>query len=61
MKAVVDPEKCIGCGLCVQVSPDVYEMDDDKARAIAAEISEDMTESARNGAEQCPVTAISVE
>lgn len=60
MKAVVDAEKCIGCGLCAQVSPDVYEMQDDKAVAKMDEISEDKAEEAKNGADQCPVAAIEV-
>jgi len=60
MKAVVDQDACIGCGLCAQVAPDVYEMQDDKAVTKMDEISEDKAEEARTGAEQCPVNAISV-
>ena len=59
MKAVVDQDACIGCGLCVQVAPDVYTMDGDKAVAVS-EISEDMTEQAQGGADQCPVNAIAI-
>ena len=58
MKAVVDAEKCIGCGLCAQVAPDIYEMQGDKAVAKASEIAEDKADEAKNGAEQCPVDAI---
>ncbi|MFH1305648.1 MAG: ferredoxin [Candidatus Omnitrophota bacterium] len=58
MKAVIDKEKCIGCGLCVQVAPSVYEMQEDKAVMIGDEIAEDKVEDAKNGADQCPVTAI---
>ncbi len=60
MKAVVDAEKCIGCGLCVQVAPDVYEMQGDKAVVKVDEIAEEKAEDAKNGAEQCPVAAITV-
>ncbi len=60
MKATVDQELCIGCGLCAQVAPEVYEMKDDKAVAIVSEIPEDMEEDAQNGADQCPVTAITI-
>jgi ferredoxin len=60
MKAVVDQEACIGCGLCAEVAPDIFEMQDDKAVAKMDEIPEDKAEDAKNGADQCPVTAISI-
>jgi ferredoxin len=31
MKAKVDPDLCIGCTLCVQTSPEVFRMEEDKA------------------------------
>jgi len=61
MKAIVDQETCIGCGVCAQVAPEIYEMQGDKAVSIADEIAEDKIGSAKEGAEQCPVDAISVE
>jgi len=60
MKAVVDAEKCIGCALCAQVAPEVYEMNDDKAVVIGDEVSEDKAEAAKNGSDQCPVAAIEI-
>jgi len=58
MKIVVDQELCIGCGLCVQVAPEVYEMKGDKAVLIAGDVSSEKSEDAKNAAEQCPVSAI---
>jgi len=60
MKAVIDADTCIGCGLCAQVAPDVYEMQGDKAVPKMDDIPEDKAEDAKNGADQCPVTAIKI-
>ena len=60
MKAVVDQDSCIGCGLCVQVAPDIYTMDGDKAAAVSDSLSGDLAEQAKTGADQCPVNAITV-
>ena len=35
MRAYVDPERCIGCGLCTSIAPDVFAMNaDGKAEAV---------------------------
>ena len=31
MKAIVDQDTCIGCGLCEGICPEVFKMEDDKA------------------------------
>ncbi|WP_350343451.1 ferredoxin [Proteinivorax tanatarense] len=62
MKAIVDQEACIGCGLCPNICPEVYEMtdDDEKAIAIDEEIPEDKVDSAKEAADACPTDAIKV-
>ncbi len=61
MKAKVDTDTCIGCGLCEQLCPDVFKMEDDKA-VVKVEIVPDGAEDAcRDAADQCPVAAITVE
>ncbi|AWI05104.1 ferredoxin [Clostridium drakei] len=62
MKANVDKDTCIGCGLCPDVCPEVFQMDDDgKAKAIEDEVPSVEESSAQEAADQCPVNAISVE
>lgn len=61
MRAKVDAEICIGCGLCPEVCPEVFKMDDDKAVAHANPVPAGSEDACRDAAEQCPVTAITVE
>ena len=60
MRAVVDPDKCIGCTLCTQICPEIFKMEEDKAVAYLNPVPEKNINSCRQAAEQCPVEAISV-
>jgi len=62
MKAVVDRDTCMGCGLCESTCPALFEMDDEeKAKVIVEEIAKQDEACAKQAAEECPVTAITVE
>jgi ferredoxin len=61
MKAHVDKDTCIGCGLCPSVCPEVFEMQDDgKAGEITGNVPESAGDTAKEAADSCPVSAISV-
>jgi ferredoxin len=60
MRAKVDEDTCTGCGLCVDICPEVFEMDGDVARAKVGDVPEDLEECAEEAAESCPVEAIEV-
>lgn len=60
MKAVVDPDVCIGCGLCADTCPEVYRMEGDKAVAFVTVVPNAQEECAKKGAEECPVEAIKI-
>jgi len=61
MRVTVDEDTCIGCGLCAEECPEVFEMNDDKVRVKVDEVPEDVTESCKEAAENCPVEAIQME
>jgi ferredoxin len=62
LKAFVDKETCIGCGLCPSICSEVFEMQDDgKAGVIGDEVPTGIEETAKEAEESCPVNAISVE
>ena len=56
----VDPELCIGCGNCVGICPEVFEMrDDDLAHVIEGSECDD-PECCKDAADSCPVDAITL-
>lgn len=61
VKPHVDKETCIGCEVCVNKCPEIFEMEDDGlAVAKDVEISDDLMESANSAKDGCPVEAISI-
>ena len=61
MKAIIDAEACVGCGLCANMCEEIYQMEDDKAIVIGNSIPDEMLESAKEAASSCPVEAIKIE
>ncbi|MGI6621144.1 MAG: ferredoxin [Bacillota bacterium] len=59
-KVYVDEELCIGCGLCADTCPDVFELTDE-GKAVAKENAEDNLECAKDAADTCPTEAIIIE
>lgn len=61
MKAKVNPDLCIGCTLCTQTCPEVFKMDNDKSVAYVAIVPKNVEDACRKAADECPVTAITIE
>ena len=54
----VDKKKCIGCGLCVSIAPEVFELGSDgKARVKNPDAC---NKECREAADSCPANAISI-
>jgi len=62
MKACVDRNACIGCGLCESICPEVFQLNDEGiSEVIVDEIPESLIESAKEAESQCPTGAITIE
>ena len=62
MKAIVNQDTCIGCGLCAATCPDVYYMGDDGlAKTDESEIAADNEADAESARDGCPVDAIDIK
>ena len=61
MKAVVDKDTCISCGLCIATCPSVFDFGSDgKSEAIVDSVPEDSIDAAVEARDGCPVSAISL-
>ena len=61
MKVKIDPDVCTGDEICVQMCPEVFEMEGDKAIVINEEVPEDLQDSVREATDSCPSEAIIIE
>lgn len=62
MRVKIDKDLCIGCEACIDICPEVMEMQDDLAfPKIEDDIPEDLEDAVREAAEACPSQAIEIE
>ncbi len=59
MKIRIDESLCIGCGICANLCPEIFEMDDSgKAKLHSEEVPEASQQCTEMAIGQCPVNAI---
>ncbi len=58
MRVEIDEVACIGCGLCPQIAPGVFQMEGEIAEVIVNAVPEDEEEEVQQAAESCPTEAI---
>lgn len=61
MKAFVDENVCISCGMCEGICGDVFSLDTGVAVAIEGDVVADLEDAVNEACDSCPVAAISVE
>ncbi|MCM8830204.1 MAG: ferredoxin [Candidatus Omnitrophica bacterium] len=61
MKVRVDESLCTGCGLCVDICPEVFEMPEAVSIVKSPIVPEDLADKVKESAESCPVEAIIIE
>ncbi|MDI9495689.1 MAG: ferredoxin [Bacillota bacterium] len=62
MRARVDRDACISCGLCESICPDVFELDDENISVVKVDpIPAEAEACAKEAEEECPTNAIHVE
>jgi ferredoxin len=60
-RLLLDRSLCEGSGFCLDLAPDLFELQDDGTAAAAVEnLSPERTEAAREAEGLCPVRAITV-
>ena len=60
LKVSVDHDICVGNAMCITISPDVFSLNDDR-QSEAVNQDGDTMEKILEAAENCPVSAITVE
>ena len=58
MKAYVDQESCLGCGICTEISK-VFRMNSDRKASALEEFTEERIDEINEAIETCPADAIS--
>lgn len=62
MKACVDKELCSGCGPCVDICPEVFELNEDGIAVVkTATVPSQCYQTCKEAADECPSDAISIE
>lgn len=62
MKPVVDRDLCIGCALCSDLCPEVFEIGEDGySRVIKEDPGEDLYGCVQDAESSCPTSAIRIE
>lgn len=62
MKVNVDPDLCDGCGPCVDICPEAFDLNEEGIAMVKMDqIPDELQQLCRQAADSCPTEAISIE
>lgn len=61
MEASVDRSGCIGCGLCAEICPEVFKLDEEGLAFAFAKVTPENEDNAIDARDSCPVSVISID
>ena len=61
MKAIVNQDTCIGCGLCISTVPEVFEVNADGKAEACGHTTDENRAAVQEAIDACPVQAISFD
>jgi ferredoxin len=60
MKAVVNQDGCISCGMCVSTCPEVFSYNEDGVAEATGQLTDENFASAESARTACPVAVIDI-
>ncbi len=62
MKVFVDPDTCLGCGVCETIAPEIFQLGDEGIALVLLDpVPESLRDLVQQAVEECPEGAISFE
>lgn len=59
MRVSIESDKCIGCGVCIQICPNVFSLDE--AQGVARVLRPEGSECVEEARDSCPVSCIVID
>jgi len=60
-KVIIDKDKCLGCGTCAMIAPEVFSLGADGKAEGKSPVEGDLAAKAKEAAGMCPQQAITIE
>jgi ferredoxin len=62
MKAIVDPDTCMGCGVCETLAPKVFQLGSESYAVVIVDVvPPEEEDNVRDAMDSCPESSITIE